>query len=403
MTKKRIYLIVLDGVGAGEMPDAGRYGDEGSNTLGNTARAVGGLSLPVMGSWGLGNITDIMGVSPVEYPGAAFGRMTEASAGKDTTTGHWEMMGLILEKPFPVYPQGFPPKLINRLAEAVNRRVLGNKPASGTQIIEELGPEHLRTGALIVYTSADSVFQVAAHEEVIPPEELYDICRTARKMLVGGDMVARVIARPFTGRPGGFHRTERRKDFSVKPPEETLLDFLSGRGIKTIGVGKIKDVFGGRGIQESYHTGNNRETMERVLQIARENRIIPGGEDDRSQVLVFVNCVDFDSLYGHRNNPEGFARALEEMDGSLGELAGLLEKEDLLIITADHGCDPTTISTDHSREYVPLLIVGEMVEKGRELGTRKTFADLSATLAEVFSCDGWGKGDSFYQEMNSND
>ena len=390
MTRKRVFLIVLDGVGAGEMPDAGRFGDEGSNTLGNTARAVGGLSLPVMGGWGLGNITGIMGVPPVEGPAAAFGRMAEASPGKDTTTGHWEMMGLVLEKPFPVYPHGFPPGLIKRFSEAVNRGVLGNKPASGTQIIEELGPEHMRTGALIVYTSADSVFQVAAHEEVVPPEELYDICRTAREMLVGEDMVARVIARPFTGKPGAFRRTERRKDFSLAPPDETLLDFFSGRGIKTVGVGKIKDIFAGRGLAESYHTGNNRKTMETVLKIARE---------DHSEALIFANCVDFDSLYGRRNDPRGFAAALEEADRSLGELSGLLGKEDLLIVTADHGCDPTTPSTDHSREYVPLLVTGEMVAKGRNLGTRKSFADLSATLAQVFSCDGWEKGESFYTDL----
>ena len=393
MAKKRVFLIVLDGAGVGEMPDAARFGDEGSNTLANTARAVGGLNLPVMGGWGLGNIAGIMGVPPVEHPGAAFGRMAEASMGKDTTTGHWEMMGIIMEKPFPVYPQGFPPELIKRFSEAVNRGVLGNKPASGTEIIEELGPEHMRTGALIVYTSADSVFQIAAHEEIIPPEELYEICRTARAMLVGEHMVARVIARPFTGKPGAFRRTERRKDFSVTPPSETLLDFLSGRGIKTVGVGKIKDIFAGRGLAESYHTGNNRQTMETVLRIARE---------DHSEAMVFANCVDFDSLYGHRNDPQGFAGALEEADRSLGELAGLLGKEDLLIVTADHGNDPTTPSTDHSREYVPLLVVGEMVAKGRNLGTRESFADLSATLAEVFSCDGWEKGKSFYAELKKN-
>jgi phosphopentomutase len=394
MAKKRVFLVVLDGVGAGEMPDAGRFGDEGSNTLGNTARAVGGLNLPVMGVWGLGNITEIMGVPPVAHPAAAFGRMAEASPGKDTTTGHWEMMGLVLEKPFPVYPQGFPPGLIKRFAEAVNRGVLGNKPASGTEIIEELGPEHMRTGALIVYTSADSVFQIAAHEEVVPPEELYEICQTARAMLMGEDMVARVIARPFTGQPGAFRRTERRRDFSLAPPDETLLDFLSGRGIKTVGVGKIKDIFAGRGLVESYHTGNNRKTMEKVLELAREEQA-----EDQTETLVFANCVDFDTLYGHRNDPRGFAGAIEEADQFLGELAGLLGKEDLLIVTADHGCDPTTASTDHSREYVPLLVVGETVAKGKNLGTRKSFADISATLAQVFSCTGWVKGESFYRDL----
>jgi phosphopentomutase len=343
-----------------------------------------------MGGWGLGNITEIMGVPPVAQPAAAFGRMAEVSPGKDTTTGHWEMMGLVLARPFPVYPQGFPPGLIKRFAEAVKRGVLGNKPASGTEIIEELGPEHMRTGALIVYTSADSVFQIAAHEKVVPPEELYAICRTARALLVGEHMVARVIARPFTGEPGAFRRTERRRDFSLEPPGETLLDFLSGRGIKTVGVGKIEDIFAGRGLTESYHTGNNRKTMEKVLVIARE---------EQAEALVFANCVDFDTLYGHRNDPEGFAGAIVEADHFLGELAKLLGEEDLLIVTADHGNDPTTASTDHSREYVPLLVVGETVAKGKDLGTRRSFADLSATLAQVFSCAGWEKGESFYGDL----
>lgn len=390
--KRRIFLIVLDGVGAGELPDANLYGDEGSNTLRNTALAVGGINLQVMGGWGLGRIVDIPGTPPVENPQAAFGRMAEVSAGKDTTSGHWEMMGIAMEKPFPVYPQGFPSAIINQLEQAVNRPVLGNKPASGTRIIEELGPEHLRTGALIVYTSADSVLQIAAHEEVIPPEELYRICQVARRLLTGEHSVARVIARPFIGVAGAFSRTERRRDFSLAPPEETLLNFLLDRGIKTVGVGKIEDIFSGQGLAESYHTGNNHQTLEKVLSLA---------EEERSQTLVFANCVDFDSLYGHRRDAKGFSRALEESDRYLGELCKRLTPADLLIITSDHGCDPTASGTDHTREYVPLLVIGEEVKKGRDLGTRRSFADLSATLAEAFSCSGWSKGVSFYQEVIS--
>jgi|SRR5690554_1481122 len=383
---KRVFLIVLDGVGAGELPDARRFGDEGSNTLANTAAAAGGLHLPVMESWGLGNITRIAGVAPVTRPEAVYGRLAEASPGKDTTTGHWEMMGIILAQPFPTYPQGFPSEVMEAFAGAVGRKALGNKPASGTRIIEELGPEHLKTGRPIVYTSADSVFQIAAHEKVIPTPALYRICQTAREILQGDHMVARVIARPFAGRPGAFYRTEGRKDFSVSPPEETLLDFLSARGIKTTGVGKIGDIFNGQGLTGSFRTGGNRKTMAKVLDLAAV---------EKSPALIFVNCIDFDSLYGHRNDAAGFARALEEMDGWLGKLAAALGEEDLLMITADHGCDPTTVSTDHSREYVPLLVSGARVKKGMNVGTRETFADLSATIARFFSCDGWNKGTPF--------
>lgn len=383
---KRVFLIILDGVGVGALPDARHFGDEGSNTLVNIADAVGGLHLPVMESWGLGNITRIAGVNPVVRPEAVYGRMAEASPGKDTTTGHWEMMGVILAHPFPTYPLGFPVEVMEDFARAVGRKALGNKPASGTKIIEELGPEHLKTGRPIVYTSADSVFQIAAHEEVIPPAELYRICQAAREILQGEHMVARVIARPFAGRPGAFYRTEGRKDFSVSPPEETLLDFLSARGIKTIGVGKIGDIFNGRGLTGSFRTGGNRETIGKVMELVQR---------EKSPALIFANCVDFDSLYGHRNDVAGFARALEEIDGQLGKVAAGLGEEDLLIVTADHGCDPTTVSTDHSREYVPLLITGRRVKKGLPVGTRKTFADLSAAVARVFSFDSWNRGTPF--------
>lgn len=383
---KRVFLVILDGVGAGALPDAGHFGDEGSNTLANTAEAVGGLHLPVMESWGLGNITRIAGVDPVERPEAVWGRMAEASPGKDTTTGHWEMMGVILSRPFPTYPRGFPAEVMAAFARATGREALGNKPASGTEIIEELGPEHLKTGRPIVYTSADSVFQIAAHEEVIPLPELYRICQAAREILQGEHMVSRVIARPFAGRPGAFYRTGGRKDFSVSPPEETLLDFISARGVKTIGVGKIEDIFNGRGLTGSFRTGGNRETIAKVRELVRT---------EKPPALIFANCVDFDSLYGHRNDAAGFARALEEIDGRLGEIAAVLGEEDLLIVTADHGNDPTTVSTDHSREYVPLLITGKRVKKGLPVGTRKTFADLSAAIARVFSFDNWEKGTPF--------
>jgi len=386
---KRVALFVLDSVGVGELPDAEKYGDVGSNTLGNMARAVGGLKMPNFGHLGLGNIINVEGVPPAEKPAASFGRMAEKAAGKDTTTGHWEMSGLILERPFPVYPNAFPPEIIKSFEEKIGRPVLGNKVASGTVIIDELGARHMETGYPIVYTSADSVFQVAAHEEVIPLEELYRICRIAREMLVGEHAVGRVIARPFEGKPGSFRRTVNRHDFSLKPPGKTVLDLLKENNIPVTAVGKIEDIFDGEGITSSVHTKGNTDSMDQALKLMRSD----------TEGLIFTNLVDFDMLYGHRNNPRGYADALEELDRRLPELLGLLRETDLLIITADHGCDPTTSSTDHSREYVPLLTYGRPVRGGVDLGVRETFADVAATVAEVFDLK-FEVGKSFWRQVS---
>lgn len=388
---KRVFLLVLDGVGIGELPDASAYGDEGSNSLANTAKAVNGLALPVMGSLGLGKITPILGVDPVQEAKGAYGKMAEASPGKDTITGHWEISGLILDRPFPVYPQGFPAEVIEEFEKRTGRRSLGNIPASGTEIIKKLGAEHMQTGYPIVYTSADSVFQIAAHEEIIPPEELYRYCRIARELLQGEHNVGRVIARPFLGVPGSFARTSRRKDFSLAPPEETILDRLAQNGVRTVGVGKIEDIFSQRGLIESYHTVNNRETMDKTFDLVRESNDTP--------VFAFINYIDFDMVYGHRNDAAGYARALAEVDVFLGQMLSSLKAEDVVIITGDHGCDPTTPSTDHSREYVPVLVAGPQVHKEVDLGIRRTFADISSTVADIFSVAGWTKGNSFYKKI----
>ncbi|MDI3522098.1 MAG: phosphopentomutase [Bacillota bacterium] len=385
---RRVVVVVADSAGAGALPDAGAYGDEASNTLGHVAQAAGGLKLPLLKRFGLGNILPLQGVPPAREPLAAFGRLAEQSAGKDTTTGHWELMGIILPRPFPVYPQGFPPALIARFEKAIGRRTLGNKPASGTAIIEELGAEHLATGSPIVYTSADSVFQVAAHEEVIPLEELYHICAVARRLLTGADAVARVIARPFVGRPGSFRRTANRRDFSLPPPAPTVLDQALAAGRRVLGVGKIGDIFAGRGLTECRHTAGN------AAGLAATRAALEEGTWD----LVFTNLVDFDMLYGHRNDAAGYARALEEMDRGLVRVLAALGQEDVFFLTADHGCDPTTPSTDHSREYVPLLAYGRTV-RAVSLGTRTTFADLGATVADILGLAWEGPGTSFWPAL----
>ncbi len=385
---KRVALFVLDSVGVGELPDAGDYGDKGSNTLGNISRAVGGLHMPNLGRLGLGNIIPIEGVPPAKNPAASYGRMAEKSAGKDTTTGHWEITGLILKQPFPVYPNGFPPDFIKSYEEKIGRRVLGNKAASGTVIIEELGAQHMETGYPIVYTSADSVFQVAAHEGIIPLEELYRICAIAREMLVGEHAVGRVIARPFEGKPGSFRRTVNRHDFSLKPVGRTLLDSLTEQGVLVTGVGKITDIFAGQGVANTVTAKGNTSGMEQALQLMKSD--LKG--------LVFTNLVDFDMLYGHRNNPRGYADALEELDRWLPELLNSLKDDDVLIITADHGCDPTTQSTDHSREYVPLLVCGKHIKEGVDLGIRESFADIAATVAEIFGLQ-FEVGQSFWSQV----
>ncbi len=382
----KVVVIVLDSLGVGALPDAGKYGDEGSNTLANTAEAVGGLSLPHFERLGLGNIISIKGIKPQRAPAAFWGKAREVSPGKDTTTGHWELMGLILKKPFPTYPHGFPPEIIEEFERRIGRKILGNKPASGTVIIQELGEEHLKTGYPIVYTSADSVFQIAAHEEVIPVEELYQMCEVAREILQGEHGVARVIARPFRGKKRGeFYRTSRRKDFSLPPVGETALDILQRAGIDVFGVGKIKDIFAGRGITQSFHTRNNKEGLEVTLSLMREKR----------EGFIFTNLVDFDMLWGHRNNPQGYARGLIEVDSYIPSLLGFVGSEDLLVFTADHGCDPTTPSTDHSREYIPILAVSSKASPGRSLGERETFADVGKTVLEWFGIRNNLPGKSF--------
>lgn len=386
---KRVIIIVLDSAGIGELPDAAEYGDEGSNTLGNIAAAVPGFSLPNLEKLGLGNIDGIVGFKAAEEPLGCFGKMAERSVGKDTTTGHWELAGITLRKPFPVYPEGFPGDLVERFEKAIGTKTLGNYPASGTVIIKELGQQHVMTGYPIIYTSADSVFQIAAHEDVIPVQRLYEICRTAREILTGEHAVGRVIARPFTGSDGNYTRTANRRDFSLEPPEKTLLDHVKEAGLEVKAVGKIDDIFAGRGITQSIHVKNNMEGVDKTIGFIKE----------RFSGLIFANLVDFDMYYGHRNDPEGYARALEEFDGRVPEIIDTMARQDILFITADHGCDPTTVSTDHSREYVPLLIYGKEIRMGINLGTRKTFSDLAQTTAEYLGTGGEFDAVSFYGDI----
>lgn len=374
MPLRKVTIIVLDSAGIGSLPDAGLYGDHGCNTLGNCSLAVGGLNLSHLGELGLGLLTSLAGVPAVDKPLANYGKMAERSPGKDTTTGHWELAGIILEKPFPVYPDGFPPEIIEPFKQRIGRDILGNKAASGTGIIEELGAEHMRTGYPIVYTSADSVFQIAAHEEVIPLEELYRMCGIARELLTGKHEVGRVIARPFVGTPGAFERTANRHDYSVKPPARTVLDLLVEHGFEVVGVGKIHDIFAGEGISRAVHTKNNTDGVDQTLALMKED----------FSGLLFTNLVDFDQKYGHRNDPRGYAGALEEFDRRLPEIMAALGERDVLLITADHGTDPTTPGTDHTREYVPLLVYGPGLKQGVDLGVRDSFSDVAATVARLF-------------------
>ncbi|MBV8866545.1 MAG: phosphopentomutase [Acidobacteriaceae bacterium] len=367
----RVIWVVLDSVGIGAMPDAGAFGDVGSDTLGNIAKKFH-LNLPNLARLGLANIKPLAGLSPAEHPAGGYGRCALASLGKDTTTGHWEMAGIILQKPFPVYPHGFPPEVISDFEARIGRKTLGNKAASGTEIIKELGEEHLRTGSPIVYTSADSVFQIAAHEAVIPLDELYRISEIARGMLQGENCVGRVIARPFEGEPGHFVRTANRRDFAVPPPEGMLLDKLAESGVRVYAIGKISDIFLGRGISLSAKTKSNQDGMDKTRDALRA----------QMDGLIFVNLVDFDQQFGHRNDVKGYVGALEAVDRWLPNLE--LAERDMLILTADHGCDPTTPSTDHSREYAPLLVFGSGVKAGVNLGTRPTLADIGQTVAQNF-------------------
>jgi phosphopentomutase len=384
---RRAAIIVLDGVGIGAAPDARLYGDEGSDTLGNVARAVGGLRLPVLEGLGLGRCADLRGVTPVSTPRAAHGTCDPASPGKDSTTGHWEICGLILEKPFPTYPDGFPQALIDEFAARSGRGVLGNKTASGTAVLDEYGEEHRRTGKWIVYTSADSVFQVAAHEDTVPLDELYQASEVARELLSAPHDVSRVIARPFAGVPGAWKRTVHRRDFSLPPPAPTLLDHLAQRQIPRVGVGKVDDLFAGRGIT-SVHTGTNAEAYT----------LIEGALHAMRRGLLLANVIEFDQTWGHRNDVPGFRRGLEELDRALPRLLGGVREDDLVIFTADHGNDPTTPSTDHSRETVPLLVVGPKV-RPIDLGRRETFADVGQTVADFLGVPALAAGTSFLSEV----
>ncbi len=386
---KNFVVIVLDGVGIGELPDAAEYNDVGSNTLKNISETVGGLNLPNLEKFGLGNIENLKGIAHIENPSASFGKMKEVSIGKDSTSGHWELGGLKVDFKFPVYPDGFPDEVIRKfIKETGVRGVLGNKPASGTQIIRELGDEHVKTGYPIVYTSADSVFQIAAHEEVIPLNRLYEICEiTRKKVMVGEHTVGRIIARPFVGSSGNYTRTTNRKDFSVDPVGKTILDYCSENGIQTIGIGKVNDLFNYKGIDVSVKTKSNSEGIEKIIEFA--------GKSEQS--FIFANLVDFDVYFGHRNDPEGFHKALIEFDQALPGITAELDETDALIITADHGNDPTTPSTDHSREYVPLLFYRKN-KPAKNLGIRKTFSDVAQTVADFYGIENDLKGTSFLNE-----
>lgn len=383
MKNKRIFLIVLDSFGVGEAPDSKDFGDEGSDTLRAISKSKE-FDINILKKLGIFNIDGIMYENGVEYPIASYGKAREVSKGKDTTIGHWEIAGLISENPFPTYPDGFPEDVIKEFSKETGRDVLCNKPYSGTEVIKVYGEEHIKTGALIVYTSADSVFQIAAHEEVVPVEELYKYCEIARKILTGKNSVARVIARPFIGEYPNFIRTSNRHDFSLVPPKDTMLNYLQREKFDVISVGKINDIFAGSGITESMRTTSNSNGMEVTMKMLEKE--FTG--------LCFVNLVDFDMLYGHRNDIDGYARAITEFDKWLEGFIGMLKEEDLLIITADHGCDPSTPSTDHSREYIPILMYGKNVEP-RNLGIRKTYADIAKTVLDNFKIENNLPGKSF--------
>jgi phosphopentomutase len=387
----RVFLTVLDSVGVGELPDADKYGDRGSDTVGNISRAVP-VKLPTLRSLGLPRVARVQGMAPLDAdsaPRGAYGRMAERSAGKDSVTGHWEIAGIILDRAFPTFPNGFPADVIAEFERRIGRRAIGNYAASGTVIIDQLGAEHMRTGSPIVYTSADSVFQIAAHEDVIPVKELYRICEIAYDLVGRGMNVGRVIARPFVGKPGSFTRTANRHDYALPPSGTTLLDAMSAAGQTVHAIGKIKDLFAGRGVTTSVHTKSDDEGVDEI-----EKAIASAGPG-----LVFTNLVDFDTQYGHRNDPGGYAANLERFDARLARLLPTLRDRDLLIITADHGNDPTTPSTDHAREYVPLFVVGKLVRPGVDLGTRPTFADLGQTVAEIFGVGPLANGTSFLRDV----
>jgi phosphopentomutase len=390
-TYKRIFLVVMDSVGIGEAPDAEKFGDKGSDTLGHIAEKMNGLKMPNMGKLGLSHIREIKGIDKVEKPLAYYTKMQEASNGKDTMTGHWEIMGLNIQTPFRVFPDGFPAELISELETRTGRKIIGNKPASGTEILDELGEEHMKTGSLIVYTSADSVLQIAAHEDIIPIEEQYDICKLARELTLDEKyMVGRVIARPFLGEPGNFKRTPNRHDYALKPFDRTVMSELKDSGYDVIAIGKISDIFDGEGITKSLRTISNMDGMDKLVDSL--NMEFTG--------LSFLNLVDFDALYGHRRDPIGYGKALEEYDARLPEVFEKMQDDDLLIITADHGNDPVHPGTDHTREYVPLLVYSKRMTEGKELPICETFADIGATVAENFNVKMPSFGKSFLKELN---
>lgn len=387
----RVIWIVLDSVGMGEMYDADKYGDAGSNTLGHISKSLGGINIPNLVKLGLGDIDTMEGIEKCSEPLGAYGRFAEASVGKDTTTGHWEMAGIISKTPFPTYPNGFPAEIVDAFEKAVGRKIIGNKPASGTVILDELGEEHIKTGKLIVYTSGDSVFQIAANEAVVPPEELYNICRKARKILTGKHAVARVIARPFVGeKKGGFTRTPNRRDFSLEPPYDTVLDKIKKSGKSVMAVGKIEDIFEGKGITEAVHTKDNMDGVDKTIEYMKTDK----------KGLIYTNLVDFDMKWGHRRDVKAYGKGLEDFDARLLEIMSNMNDDDVLFITADHGCDPTAHGTDHTREYVPFIAYGKEIKKNVNLGTRKTFSDIGQTVAEILGTEKVDNGESFLSEIS---
>lgn len=386
---KRVILFVLDSVGIGALPDSEKFGDIGVNTLGHIAESTDNFKIPNLMKMGIGNIDGVDYIKADENPIGAFGRSLEASNGKDTTTGHWEIAGLYIEQPFKTYPDGFPDYIIDEFEAKIGKKILCNKPASGTVVLEELGEEHMRTGSPIVYTSADSVFQIAAHEDIIPLPELYNMCQIARDMLMGEDQVARVIARPFIGEPGNFQRTSNRRDYSIKPYQKTVLDYAKEAGLKVKAVGKIVDIYDGEGITDDVHTKDNMDGVDQTLNYLKED----------FQGILFTNLVDFDAKFGHRRDIPGYRRALEEVDARIPELMAAMKPTDMLIILADHGNDPAYKGSDHTREYIPLLIYGEEVQAGVNIGTRKTFADVAATVSDVLNISATPYGESFKGEI----
>ncbi|KXZ39661.1 phosphopentomutase [Alkalithermobacter thermoalcaliphilus JW-YL-7 = DSM 7308] len=382
---KRVILVVMDSIGIGELPDSEKFGDKGVNTLGNIVKACPDIKIPNLIKLGIGNIDGADFIENIDTPIGSFGKCSEISQGKDTTTGHWEMVGLVVDKPFKTFPNGFPKDVIDEFEKRTGRKVIGNKPASGTAILDELGKQHMETGDVIVYTSADSVFQIAAHEEIVKLEELYEMCKIAREILMGDNAVARVIARPFIGTEGNFVRTANRRDFSLDPYDTTILNNIKDAGLDVIGIGKIEDIFNGNGITEAVHTKDNLDGINKTIEyIKKENK-----------GLIFTNLVDFDSKYGHRRDVQGYKKAIEELDAKIPEIIDNLKDDDVLILTADHGNDPTYKGTDHTREYVPVLIYGKSVKQGVNLGIRNSFADIGATIADILNVDMPKAGESF--------